>query len=50
MRLSEIQKINRRYRRKQAWRKLKSELVEFLQAFCVFMTYGVIVTCFMAAF
>lgn len=50
MRLSEMQKINRRYRRRQQWRRLKPELLEFLQAFCLFAVYGFMAICFMAAF
>lgn len=50
MRLSEMQKINRRYRRKQAWRRLKPELIEFGQMACVGLLYYVMAVIILAAF
>ena len=50
MRLSEIQKINRRYRRKQQWRRLKPELIEFGQMACVGFLYYIMAVIFLAVF
>ena len=50
MRLSEMQKINRRYRRRQQWKRLKPELIEFGQMACIGLLYYVMAVVFLAAF